>query len=490
MIPRSRLNSNSVLAALLFRYSSNLVFQLAGFIVAMVVSKLLGPELLGYYALLNIIKNYLSYTNLGSTNGLTWSLGMSLGAGKQEEADSTIKTAFTFHFILPLFFAISIVVVSAFIELQYPLNWVVPFAGIIGFIDLYGVNLSRIFGAMELHKYLARIKIIKSFLTIIVVIPLVYFFSIEGRIFAALLLSLFLTVVYHVKIKNKLAFHWDKEKFKELIRVGFPIMMAGFLHANFFLADRLIITGFLTIEDLGMYAFGFYLVNVVKMIKGTVANVVYQRQNRVFGKFGPQDTSQLFRITKSTSYFVTDLTGIVSGISLIVFTYAVLIFMPEYSDALNITYIVVFSQAIGSINVLNTVRKNYLFLGILSFSLLVNVSLGILLVTTYGLIGVAYATFFSFMLLNSIINFVNLRFFKKSIKVSIIVTLRIVLVPATVFIVAFFIKEGILYTYVGESLFHEFFKMLAFEILFLILSIPLFFMIKNHLRALNNIEID
>jgi O-antigen/teichoic acid export membrane protein len=482
------LNSKSVLAAIIYRYSSNLVFQFSGFLVAMVVSKILGPELLGYYAILNIIKNYLSYTNLGTTNGLTWSLGISLGGGNNEAAHSTIKTAITFHFILPLVFALAIVAGGLLLNLEYPLNLIVPAAGIIGFIDLYTVNLSRILGAMERHKLLAQVMLIKSLLSIVLVVSLTYIFSVEGRILAALLLGLLVASVYHVNLKHKLGFQWDKQKLKELIAVGFPIMAAGFLHANFFLVDRIIITGFLPVEDLGMYAFGFYLVSVVKTIKGTVSTVIYQRQNHIFGKEGPGNTAQLFALSKSSSYLVTDVTGIVSGLALIVFTYAVLFFMPEYTMALNITYIVVFSQAIGSINVLNTIRKNYLYLGILSFSLLFNVILGIILVRNYELTGVAYATLIAFILHNCIVNYVNLRYFKKSLFATIMIVARIVIVPVIIFIIAFFIRFSIDNTFTGESFFSELLWMFGYLAGFLIVAIPLMIMVKKHLQLLNTLK--
>ncbi len=108
-----------------------------------------------------------------------------------------------------------------------------------------------------------------------------------GRVLASIIIAVILLWYYFRKIEEIPGFRWRAEDFKKLISVGFPIMMAGFLHSNFFLVDRLVIANFLTIEKLGYYAFGFYLVSVVKTIKSAVANVLYQRQNHVYGQDGP-----------------------------------------------------------------------------------------------------------------------------------------------------------------------------------------------------------
>ncbi len=111
-------------------------------------------------------------------------------------------------------------------------------------------------------------------------------------------------------------------------------------------------------------------------------------------------------------------------------------FLPEFKEALDITYVVVFSQVMGSINVLNIVGKNYQYLLIIFISLIINILLSIILVIKFDLIGVAYATFISFLLFNILTNYFNLKYFNKNTVESFKVIIRIAIVPVYCFLIA------------------------------------------------------
>jgi O-antigen/teichoic acid export membrane protein len=481
-----KLAKDSFLVALIQRYSSTLVVQLSAFVVGMTVSKLLGPELLGYWGIFLIITSYYSYSNLGATNGLTRSLGIALGKNDQEKVKTTIGAAHAVQLTLPVL-TTAVMVVTGF-AFDSPYNWIIVFAGIFGFISLYEETLKRILSSFERHKMLAMISVARSLASIVIVIPLVYFFSLQGRIGAALILAIVLFGLNYKFLPVKLDICFDKSTIKEHIAVGFPIAMAGFLFANFFLVDRLIITSFLSVEQLGFYVFGFYLVTVIKGIKQTVSNILYQRQNIVFGEDGPLKKDRLLAISKSAAYFTTDLTGVLSGVLLIVFAFAVKYLMPEYEAAIPLTFVVVFSQVMGSINVFNTVGKHKLYLLLIAVALVVNIGLSVAFVHFWGLLGVAYATFISFLFFNIIVNFYNLKFFGKSISQIINIIVRIVSVPIYCYVAAWAVKY-FLYGHFSGDVFSDLFLLFLLLVGYTILMLPLLFFIKAHVAVLNQIKL-
>jgi len=481
-----KLNKDSFLVALIQRYSSALMVQLSGFVVGMVVSKILGPEMLGYWGIFHIITGYYSYANLGATNGLTRSLGIALGQKKENEIKNIIGAAHAIHLTLPLLITFGLVIVGIF--LKPPYNWIVIFAGIVGFVTLYEETLKRILSSFEKHKIIASLSLYQSIISILVVIPLVYFFNIQGRIIAALLIAIFIFVATLKKLPIKLSISFNKQLIRELIIVGFPIAMAGFLAANFFLVDRLVITRFLSVEQLGMYVFAFYLVTVVKSVKTIIASILYQRQNIVFGEDGPQRTRRLLIISKSAAYFTTDLTGVLSGYMLIIFAFSVKYLLPEYIEAIPLTFVIVFSQVLGSINVLNTVGKHLQYLLLIAVALIINIALSMLFANLWGLIGVAYATFLSFMIYNIMVNYYNLKYFNLSSVVSFKIIFRILSVSLYSFMLSRVTEHFLLKQMTGHIV-RDSILALGLLLGYSLFIIPLLFFIKGHLKILNKIKL-
>lgn len=485
--PLNRIKKDSFLAAIFYRYSATLFLQISAFIVGMIVSKLLGPEMLGYWGLFHIVTNYYVFSNLGTTNGLTRELGLLIGKNERDSIQDIISSANAIHVVLPGIASIVLIIYSYF--LTPPLNWVFLFAGIYGFLYLYEETLIRILNAFEKHKILAGISIFRSLISFVIVVPLVYFFDLQGRLFSALLLVIVGLIATYKYLPVSLTISFRKAQIVNLISIGFPIALAGFLGANFFLVDRLVITKYLTIEDLGFYTFAFYLVTVIKNLKINVANILYQRQNIIYGADGENSKKRLLEVSKSSALFTTDLTGVLSGLILIVFSFFVKYFMPEYIKTLPITYIIVFSQVMGSINVFNTVGRHKQYLILMAISLIINIALSILFVKSWGLIGVAYATFLSFLIFNVIINYANLKYFNLSLNQNLKIIFRIIAVPLYCYVVAIGI-EYILFKYFSFQFSFDILLMLLLLAIYSALMTPLFFMLKNHLKYLNRIMLN
>lgn len=480
------LNNNSFLSAILQRYSSAVVVQLSGFVVGLTVSKILGPELLGYWGVFHIVAGYYSYINLGATNGLTRDLGVALGSNDKEKIKQVIGAAHAVQLTLPFIATVGLFVAGLFFV--SPMNWILITAGIYGFIQLYEVTLIRIINSFEQHKLLAILHSVKAILSIIIVIPLVYYFQIEGRFVAAIILSLIIFAATWKILPINLSLNFDRKLIRSLIKVGFPIGMTGFLMTNFFLVDRLVVVNYLAIEQLGLYVFAFYLVMVVKGIKQTVSNILYQRQNIIYGEDGPEKRRRLLIISKSTAYFTTDITGVLSGVLLILFSFAVKYIMPEYTESISLTFIIVFSQVMGSINVLNTVGKHWDNLKLMGISLIINIILSIVFVNIWGLLGVAYATFLAFLIYNTIVNIYNLRYFNVTSMESLGIVIRISGVPIFCYLIAYFIENALL-EYITGVLLTDIAIAIFLCLGYLILTAPLLYYLRKHISVLNRIKL-
>ena len=95
---RKRINKGTFLYAIMQKYSSSLVIQVSSFVTAIFVAKFLGPEMLGYWAIFQIIVRYFPVTNLGCSMSINKEMGVNLGAGNKPEVINSCRQLFVTEF--------------------------------------------------------------------------------------------------------------------------------------------------------------------------------------------------------------------------------------------------------------------------------------------------------------------------------------------------------------------------------------------------------
>lgn len=243
-------------------------------------------------------------------------------------------------------------------------------------------------------------SIIVSFLTII----LISFTKLDwdGRLIAMTIAQIFIVLVMYFKTFTTLRYFKikiDRERFKEFVTFGFPLMFG--LGAGWVLnqADNYIVLHFFTLKDVGIYAIAYSIGTIVNTINQAATNAIVPTLYSAFEK------KEGHRVVKKLNIYYSI---IIIIISLIIggsaFWYMPFIFGEAYSRSADIVFFIALAFGFNGIyrttgGVIAFYKQNTLQTKLIYLSATVNVVVSILLIPVFGLVSPAIGTLVAYMLL-------------------------------------------------------------------------------------------
>lgn len=408
--------SNSLFKEFSFYSSSTLVYQLSRVLVELTAAKILGPSLWGIWYLLNLTIAYRGVFNLGITNGMNREVPINLGQSDEKKARKIENVTFSTVLVSAVLVSIILLLASVYIQdnnLSIALLWLIPLFVVTQFYYLVNASLK----ANSLFDYISKKQFIFSILFPVFAIPLTYFFKLEGFI-VAFTSTLFIAVSYIYRacpISYSIKYDW--KEIKNLIRIGFPIMAVGITYTFLNTADRWIIAVFLGAEDLGYYSMAIIVFGGMTLFPKIISQQLYPRMAFDWGKSSSKED------LKNWSWLQTKYTGILILPLLVgvlsVFPWIIKTWLPEYIPGILSLKIIVFGTifmpfSAGWGSVLNIIDKQFYYLVIIIFAVIINLGINyIFVVKGYGIAGVALGTAITFALYSLSIMFVGKFFLKK-----------------------------------------------------------------------------
>lgn len=391
--------SNSLFKEFSIFSLSTVVFQVVRVTVELIVAKLVGPALWGYWYLLNLIIAYRGITNLGIDNGMNREVPILRGKGDKEKEILVQNSSFTFTIISSLIVSF----VLLFIGLTFIKNeWAQP---ILFLIPLFWANQIYYLFSMTLKanghfNSLSKMQLYYAIFHIFLTLPLAYKFKLNGFIVGysvSLLLSFIF--IYHIssiryRIFLKLRY------FKNLIKIGFPIMAVGVAYTLFNTLDRWIIGLMLDSTQLGYYSLSIIIFGSMILLPKIISQQIYPRMAYDWGK--NRSALVLEKWAKKQTLYTSYIVYILVPLSFILVPLLIEYFLPEYEEGIISVKIIVFAAlflpfSAGWGNVLNIINKQAYYFIVIIISILINLVLNYLFVINgYGIGGVALSTVISF----------------------------------------------------------------------------------------------
>jgi len=257
------------------RYLSEFLFLLRGLLLA----RILGPALFGVWSQLKIALLFLQHSQLGVHEALLREVPYALGGGHEGRAREIESTSLGFSVLTSTVMATLIAaVVLIFLRGWAPelrRAWLMlPVLCLLAQLYWYAhvsLRSTRRFGQA------GRIMVGFAFLSSAAGILAAVRYGLQGFLVA-------------VAISYAAALLWagggsppflrprlNRPVLRELLRVGFPIMMAGALLIVLWNIDKLAVWIFMSRESMGIYALGSYLVVSVMLVPEAVSVVLYPR---------------------------------------------------------------------------------------------------------------------------------------------------------------------------------------------------------------------
>ena len=360
------------------------------FVREIVLAKILGPTSFGTWKGIEIIQLYHQYSTLGTQNGMTREIPKLRGMGKERQINNLRNVALGHVFTLPLFVSILIMVYSFFITndlIQFGVRMtainVLLLMGTSFFVRLY-------YADMRFSIY-SKIAIYLSF--ILNIFAIICAVTLEERapyiiIFINNVIWLSTLIKYgKYNLRPKISFieSWG------LIKIGFPIMIIGFLYGLLTTIDRLIILKYFDVTHLGYYSVFIMVGLVMTGISSSLGEIIYPRMNKRFGEKGTPESLDFLLF--SPSYIMSSVLGIIcSGIVFVIIIFGP-IYFNEYKPGFSSAMIFCIGASFGGGSILNTIDKQWVSVGFQVIALAINVLLSLWLIhMNFGITSVAIGT--------------------------------------------------------------------------------------------------
>lgn len=307
------------------RYFTYAVRVVWGFLVA----RYLGPYYLGIWGFIQLIKQYMVYSNLGIGNAVNTELSVQL-SWKENRRTKYIGSAFTMSLVTAgiLLTLGAIISTDQFHVFQkYQIDryafYIAIYVALTNFQQLFS-NLYRIYNQLW-RIAIGELLISLSTLTV------VFFFSGERLILALLQTyagALFVfSLIMVIRSPFRLTLGFNLRQYKEILWIGVPLMVYNASVQLLDLMTGTLISRFYTVEIMGQYSFARSLANIVLLGLSTVTWIFYPS---VLRKFSPENKSGNNERLVNQVNSIYSTAGFILVFTIILFSPIIFVILPEY----------------------------------------------------------------------------------------------------------------------------------------------------------------
>jgi len=246
----------------------------------------MGPHDYGVWNAVSLVLAYGAYVEFGVLSAMGRDLPLYIGQGDLQKA-ATVEGAARYITICGALAASVILLAFSFSPTHSPMMafGLRVMAGALILQQIYTYHRT-VLRSNNQFVQLSQQQVILSILNAGLAIALVVVLGLTGRMIASILiLSVILMYAlyrnpWQTVPKFNLSVAWS------LIRVGFPILVSGFIITMLVTIDRLMVITFLDETQLGYLGLAILLVSVVSLVPAMASQVLYPRINYHFGNSG------------------------------------------------------------------------------------------------------------------------------------------------------------------------------------------------------------
>lgn len=399
LVAKTRSDGERSLFHEFLRFGSSTAFVRAARVGSgLVVAALVDPAAWGNWYLLNLIVAYGALTQLGVMNGMNREVPAAMGSGNTSRALNLRRTALAVVLLTTGVATLLLLVASVAIPA-------------IGLSDKLLLTLGLLF-ATQLYTYattslrstthfadLSRLQLIEAFAHPIFAVGGAALKGIPGFIIGQAI-ALGFTMLIASRAKNVI---WrpmlDRKLARQLISVGFPIMLVGLVHTLFVTVDRWVIGASLGSEALGHYSLAIMALNAVGLLPQVISQQFYPRM--AFSWSAEHDPGTLRGLASRQRTFTYIAVVPAVGLVALLASPVVHTLLPHYVPGISAILVTVLIPLVTTIGegyggILHVLNRQYWYMGAVLIAALVNVAASVALVGPLGMVGVALGTFFAF----------------------------------------------------------------------------------------------
>jgi len=233
-----------------------------------------------------------------------------------------------------------------------------------------------------------------------------------GVLEAGLITAIITTPIFILFIKEDIKRKFSRDVLKRMLKFGLPLVPAGIASFILTLSDRYFLNVYSSLSEVGLYSLGYKFGFGINILIVTPFQLIWPAL--LFSMAEKKEAGRFY--SKILTYFLL-LAGSIS-LMLSLFSKEVIQIMaaPAYWGAYKVISLVAFSYVLYGIYFIvavgiNLKEKTYHLPWIVGTAAGLNLFLNYLLIPTYGMMGAAWATFFSYLALVVINYFINQKYY-------------------------------------------------------------------------------
>lgn len=232
------------------------------------------------------------------------------------------------------------------------------------------------------------------------------------------MLNLFLT-------RNTLTFNFSFSALKDMLKFGMPLIFVGIFNWILQVSDRILLQKLATTDQVGLYSLGFRFAGILTILAIAPFSMAWGAY--CFQIATTDKAKETFKVIATYWFFALSFLGL--GVLLFSPPVIKLMAAEPFWTASQVVLPLVFMTVVSGMYTIfdlgiNIAKKTHYMTFIVGLGAALNVILNILLIPKYGMMGAAFASFFSFLLIMLItynlsqklyfIPFEKIRFYKIS----------------------------------------------------------------------------
>lgn len=264
---------------------SNIYGQFVFLLSGAVAARYIGPTDMGIINSVQLVFTYVSFLHLGVFNGLNRNLAFNIAQQKEYKINSLVNTSYSVAYITSLIgTGVGIVVLLIFVCQFRPFIYLLSAITLTLTLALnpYVLHFDTTYRSSQHFKKLARISFIENTILLIAgFAPMIVGFF--GK-----LLSLTLKFIVKFFFRRRYQPYprtgkGDLDTFKELVGVGFPLLITSYIYMVFVATDQSIIIHFLGPTELGLYSISTMILSSMMLFPTSLTLVLNPRAAYKYG---------------------------------------------------------------------------------------------------------------------------------------------------------------------------------------------------------------
>ncbi|WNS75207.1 oligosaccharide flippase family protein [Bacillus sp. DTU_2020_1000418_1_SI_GHA_SEK_038] len=409
-----KIKQNKTIENILSLGSATLLSAIFTFLVGVATRNILGPKQYGYYLAISLAFTFIPLFQLGTLNAMNREVPFYLARQNGERVQEIRNLTFSFLFTLPLFSVVLFILASIslfFFDIDQEYQTGILLTALISIFLFLSGYVEMFYKSEQNFRVASKLMFIKNVSQSILTLILVLCIGYEG-LFIGMLLALIIEVYVGRKSFQKVKLIFDFEKYKDLVKTGFPILLVGLVWSIMIASDRIIIAIMMTPEDVGNYGIGMLIFSSMMLLPQVIGQVLYPK---IVGLVSQKQYKEIKDYYWKINKILALVMALIVFVGYLCIPYFIEFFMPEYVKGIQSAQILMLGiyplTLVGfAANYFNSTDNQRVYLSIQVVSILSNAVLSLFLLRIdFSINVIALATAFSFSLYFLLMNIVFIK---------------------------------------------------------------------------------